>query len=402
MNEASFSLGPPPVPQSDRPYSHSRQQERKPYISFNGLLRHPSTINASHLPPSRESHARRREPDHIPRPRNAFIIFRSSYISGRSGAREGQQNELSKQAGNVWNRLTREEKEKYIVLAECEKKRHQEMYPDYVYCPTRGAASKKSIANPKKARNNSEFTPSVSSKSTTPDIPFAAPTLRRPRAAAQLAVQRFIQASISPSPPPPEDCPMQKSLEMVDSLVNTDVDVPASKLGTPIEDDFVPTADIPELELTPSKEVVCLSPMFPAFDIDIIPIQEPEPTFNLSSRPAHLNSIPEQFGFKRYGDTTVMLAHFPPMANVNLHSTSTGSFPASASDCSILLDDKFWESPVLQQPAPDFSQRSVPGFTWSPHYDNDHMDHDMSSEDMMPEDELSFMTSIFDFDFSPQ
>jgi HMG (high mobility group) box len=399
LSEASFSLGPPPVPQSDRPYSHSRRQERKPYISFNGLLRHPSTINASHLPPSRESHSRRREPDHIPRPRNAFIIFRSSYISGRSGAGEGQQNELSKQAGNVWNRLTREEKEKYIVLAEYEKKRHQEMYPDYVYCPTRGAASRKSIAKPKKARKSSEFTPSVSSKSTTPDIPFAAPTLRRPRAAAQLAVQRFIQASFSPSPlvsplvsPPPEDSPMQKSLEMVNSLVNTDVDVPASKLGTPIEDDFVPTADIPELELTPSKEVVCLSPMLPAFDIDIMPIQEPEHTFDFSLRPAHLNRIPEQFGFKCYGDSTVMLAHFPPMPN-------------SASECSMLIDDDtpdFWEPPVLQQPAPDFSRRSVPGFTWSPHYDNGHLDHDMSFEDMMPEDELSFMTSIFDFDPLPQ
>jgi len=171
--------------------------------------------------------------------------------------------------------MTEDERDPFTHLAEVEKKTHQAMYPNYVYCP-RGSARRMSSASTKKGRNTSELTPPttslVSSKFTTPETP-AAPTLRPPRAAAQLAVQRFLQFhSISHSPPPvspsavtppPEDSPMQESAYLEsDPPAKMDVVIPiigtrASEPNTPIaEDEFVPTADIPELELTPSKKEV--------------------------------------------------------------------------------------------------------------------------------------------------
>lgn len=71
-----------------------------------------------------ESHSRRREPGHIPHPRNAFIIFRSSYIHGCTSTGEGQQNELSKQAGNLWNGMTEKEKVPFAQRAAAEKLQH--------------------------------------------------------------------------------------------------------------------------------------------------------------------------------------------------------------------------------------------------------------------------------------
>lgn len=141
------------------------------------------------------------------------------------------------------------------------------MFPDYIYCP---AARRKSIASGKKAET-SELTPTntllASSNFTAPEIPSAAFTVR---ASVQLAIQRFLQAhSILPSPPPAsslpgdfpvlEDAYLEPKFPAKVDVTLPDADTKASESVTPMEDDdFVPTADIPVLELTPSKnEVIC-------------------------------------------------------------------------------------------------------------------------------------------------
>lgn len=254
-------------PKSDRHYSHSLQQERKPSISSDGLPYHPSKINTSYLPPPRERYPRRHESGYIPRPRNAFIIFRSSYIS--TASEEGQ-HELSRQAGTVWNRMTEIERGPFYVLADFEKKQHQATYPDYIYSP---AASRQSTASTKQAGTGeltpTNTTPLVSSRSTAPEITSTAPALRPPYATVQFALQRFFQIhSISPSPLPmsplQDDSPMQESSEDAYPEHN-ELDLTLLEAGTQPsdvtlleDDDFVLTADIPELELTPSnKKVIC-------------------------------------------------------------------------------------------------------------------------------------------------
>ncbi|KAF9477812.1 hypothetical protein BDN70DRAFT_778179, partial [Pholiota conissans] len=70
---------------------------------------------------------------HIPRPRNAFIIFRSDYIN--SHRLDPNQATVSKLAGAAWWKLSPEQKQPYIGMAEHEKAEHKRLHPDYHYKP---------------------------------------------------------------------------------------------------------------------------------------------------------------------------------------------------------------------------------------------------------------------------
>ncbi|KAF9471775.1 HMG-box, partial [Pholiota conissans] len=76
-----------------------------------------------------------REPDYIPRPRNAYIMFRSYYIQTNCGSGKKKQDDISKVASNVWNNMTEEEKQPFIQAAFEEKIQHKLKYPDYKYKP---------------------------------------------------------------------------------------------------------------------------------------------------------------------------------------------------------------------------------------------------------------------------
>lgn len=175
-----------------------------------------SSINApSSVPPRRTSHSRRRDPDHIPRPRNAFIFFRSAYISSARASGKGQQIELSKDAGKVWNSMSPEEKRPFCQLAAIEKEQHYSKFPDYVYSPGMKASSKpatarkiggasKSSEKKRKLSTASEGNCSRSSDTCSepsPGSPYV-PTVRPAgiyHEVSQNVAQRFVQ---SPSPTP--------------------------------------------------------------------------------------------------------------------------------------------------------------------------------------------------------
>ncbi|KAJ5101663.1 hypothetical protein NUU61_003885 [Penicillium alfredii] len=74
----------------------------------------------------------------IPRPRNAFILYRQHYQSVVVSHNPGLANpEISKIIGEQWRSLSEDEKSKWKALAEEEKARHQQQYPDYRYQPRR-------------------------------------------------------------------------------------------------------------------------------------------------------------------------------------------------------------------------------------------------------------------------
>ena len=87
---------------------------------------------------------RQRDPDWVPRPRNAFIIFRCEY--SRRHARESNDTSeranrsdktLSKRAAEEWRCLPAAEREQYKILAEQEKAAHALQNPDYRFKPVR-------------------------------------------------------------------------------------------------------------------------------------------------------------------------------------------------------------------------------------------------------------------------
>ncbi|KAH9478255.1 Repressor of filamentous growth 1 [Psilocybe cubensis] len=126
----------------------------------------------------RPSHARRREPGHIPRPCNAFILFRSKFVSSAYFGKDEHQNELSRSAGKVWNSMSKEEKEPYRAAAEIQKMEHKAKNPGYRYNPGRvertksATAAKKSTSKAKRGRKLDDCSPlsfsSSGSSSTTP------------------------------------------------------------------------------------------------------------------------------------------------------------------------------------------------------------------------------------------
>ncbi|KAH7911905.1 hypothetical protein BJ138DRAFT_1005635 [Hygrophoropsis aurantiaca] len=106
------------------------------------------------MAPSSDRRAQRnrtRDPSWIPRPRNAFIIFRCEYsrehTQGTNDGDGGQEivnptaKTLSKRAAEAWKHLTTAEKDRYKVMADKEREEHARIYPHYRFRPVRRQVS---------------------------------------------------------------------------------------------------------------------------------------------------------------------------------------------------------------------------------------------------------------------
>ncbi|CAE6446331.1 unnamed protein product [Rhizoctonia solani] len=83
-----------------------------------------------------KSHSRRQPPGHIPRPRNAFILYRSWYVrQGFLSDVENDHREISRIVGKIWKQMSPEEQAPWRAMAEEEKAEHARMYPNYKYSP---------------------------------------------------------------------------------------------------------------------------------------------------------------------------------------------------------------------------------------------------------------------------
>ncbi|KAK0446418.1 uncharacterized protein EV420DRAFT_902192 [Desarmillaria tabescens] len=73
----------------------------------------------------------------IPRPLNCYFIFRKDVIDKKliPKGTEHDSRHLSRIIGELWRKLSEEEKNEYYRRAEVEKEAHQKLYPDYAYHP---------------------------------------------------------------------------------------------------------------------------------------------------------------------------------------------------------------------------------------------------------------------------
>ncbi|KAJ7513027.1 hypothetical protein B0H11DRAFT_1646391, partial [Mycena galericulata] len=73
----------------------------------------------------------------IPRPRNAFICFRSAYVKAEKSVsvrpKSLDQTVMSCGAGDVWRGMSKEERLPYVTMAQREKEAHALKYPNYRY-----------------------------------------------------------------------------------------------------------------------------------------------------------------------------------------------------------------------------------------------------------------------------
>lgn len=76
---------------------------------------------------------------HIPRPRNAFIIFRGDFSSRFRTSKDQKRGtanaDISKLAGQTWRRIGKKGQAEYQVRAAKEKEEHRKQYPNYHYTP---------------------------------------------------------------------------------------------------------------------------------------------------------------------------------------------------------------------------------------------------------------------------
>ncbi|KAK0227991.1 hypothetical protein IW262DRAFT_569735 [Armillaria fumosa] len=121
---------------------------------------------------------------HIPRPRNAFIFFRSHYL--RAHREQENQNVISCAAGEAWHALSAEGKEPFRELARLEKERYKEEYPLYSYSPAKGSGGgsggtrKRSRSAREPTSRRSTTRKASSSQSPTPSLTSSVSSLSTP------------------------------------------------------------------------------------------------------------------------------------------------------------------------------------------------------------------------------
>ncbi|KAK2460818.1 hypothetical protein APHAL10511_007288 [Amanita phalloides] len=103
------------------------------------------------VPIRRHGHSKRKPEDHIPRPPNAFILFRSSFIRNRHVCPEVETDHstLSKIIGLTWQNLPEKERQVWHEKARIAKEEHRRKFPGYTFRPTikgkNGKAGKRTV-----------------------------------------------------------------------------------------------------------------------------------------------------------------------------------------------------------------------------------------------------------------
>ncbi|KAI0900311.1 hypothetical protein F4806DRAFT_504180 [Annulohypoxylon nitens] len=177
-------------PHRKRAYSIDIEEANQPRIQDLRLYTpNTATSNASEGP--RELICLCTKAPKVPRPRNAFILYRQHYQGQVAARHPGLANpEISKLIGEQWREQPEEVKNNWKRLAEEEKIRHQRQYPDYRYQPRRGGKTPSSRPLPATGEDPGHCpkcggryiatprTPSTPFSAATPDI--ARPTSNMP------------------------------------------------------------------------------------------------------------------------------------------------------------------------------------------------------------------------------
>ncbi|KAJ3996995.1 hypothetical protein F5050DRAFT_1497978 [Lentinula boryana] len=92
--------------------------------------------------PRRPAHSKKKAENHIPRPPNAFILFRSSFIKSQHVSTEVETNHstLSKIIGLTWQNLPEDERQVWHSKAKAALDDHRRKFPQYAFRPLHSKA----------------------------------------------------------------------------------------------------------------------------------------------------------------------------------------------------------------------------------------------------------------------
>ncbi|KAJ2922946.1 hypothetical protein H1R20_g14136, partial [Candolleomyces eurysporus] len=133
----------------------------------------PSEIPAP--PPTRKRcpPGKRRSQGYIPRPPNAFMLFRADFVRQKHvpGSIETNHGSLSKIIGNCWRSLPLDEKRVWEQKAKHEKAAHKIQYPNYRFRPVHNKNKKKIGTNGDADNSKGSSTPGIGSTADRKDKP---------------------------------------------------------------------------------------------------------------------------------------------------------------------------------------------------------------------------------------
>ncbi|KAF7327833.1 Phosphoacetylglucosamine mutase [Mycena kentingensis (nom. inval.)] len=125
LTEETFADEPPPL--VDRP--------EHPFTTF--VFADETSFVQETPQPAKRVHARKMSVPRVPRPPNAFILFRSSFIKAQtlSPTVESNHSTLSKIIGMTWKNLSAEERDVWRMKAVEAVAEHKRKFPTYSYRP---------------------------------------------------------------------------------------------------------------------------------------------------------------------------------------------------------------------------------------------------------------------------
>ena len=103
----------------------------------------------------KKSHARKQPQGHIPRPRNAFILFRCDFVAQKKipASVEPDHRNISRIVGRIWKAMSDEDRRPWVEEAKREREKHKRLYPLYRYSPASAATAATTALKEKRAQN---------------------------------------------------------------------------------------------------------------------------------------------------------------------------------------------------------------------------------------------------------
>ncbi|TFY70340.1 hypothetical protein EVG20_g2653 [Dentipellis fragilis] len=110
----------------------------------------PQTDESGQSSKKRLPPGKRPSQGYIPRPPNAFMLFRAAFVRQKHvpGSIETNYGSLSKIVGNCWRSLPLEEKRVWEIKAKAAKAEHKAAHPDYRFKPVHRTAKEKRVKHP--------------------------------------------------------------------------------------------------------------------------------------------------------------------------------------------------------------------------------------------------------------
>ena len=127
-------LSLPPPPSQFQIYSPPSDSQSSSQSTFSFVSDEEASGAARKRSPS---HSKKKPENHIPRPPNAFILFRSSFIKAQhvSQSIETNHSTLSKIIGLTWKNLSDSERKEWHDKAKKEQEAHRRKFPKYAFRP---------------------------------------------------------------------------------------------------------------------------------------------------------------------------------------------------------------------------------------------------------------------------